>query len=86
MKAKWKVFEQIEVDVKFLDDIPEYWPYMKRYNLPTFQYTARREKVIKNSCCGPKSVERIPDRTQSGRRRCDKIASRRNAGGTNEWR
>ena len=41
IKAKWKVFEQIEVDVKYLDDIPEYWPYMKRYNLPTFQYTAR---------------------------------------------
>ena len=41
MKAKWKVFEQIEVDVKYLDDIPEYWLFMKLHNLPTFQYTAR---------------------------------------------
>jgi transposase len=49
IKAKWRLFEsktlrnevQIDVDTKYLYDIPEYWPQMRRYNLPRFQFTAR---------------------------------------------
>ena len=40
-KMKWKLFQQIDVDVKYLDDIPNYYFPMKRYNLPLYQYTAR---------------------------------------------
>ncbi len=41
IKARWRLFEQVDVDVKYLFDIPEYWPQMKLYNLPKYQYTAR---------------------------------------------
>jgi len=41
VKASWRVFEQLEIDVKYLTDIPEYWPQMKRHDLPRYQYTAR---------------------------------------------
>jgi len=41
IKAKWRLFEQIDIDVKYLFDIPEYWPQMKKHNLPRYQYTAR---------------------------------------------
>jgi len=41
VKAQWRLFEQIDIDTKHLYDIPEYWPQMKRYNLPKYQYTAR---------------------------------------------
>jgi transposase len=41
MKARWRLFEQTEIDVKVLFDIPEYWPQMKRHRLPKYQYTAR---------------------------------------------
>ncbi|MFH1893132.1 MAG: helix-turn-helix domain-containing protein [Candidatus Zixiibacteriota bacterium] len=41
MKARWRLFEQIEIDTKHLYDIPEYFIQMKRHNLPKYQYTAR---------------------------------------------
>jgi transposase len=41
VKAAWKFCEQIDVDTKYLFDIPEYWPQMKRHGLPRYQYTAR---------------------------------------------
>jgi transposase len=41
IKAKWRLFQQIDIDTKHLYDIPEYWIQMKRHNLPSFQYTAR---------------------------------------------
>jgi len=41
VKAQWKAFEQIQVDVKHLDDIPEYWYQMRLSGLPKYQYTAR---------------------------------------------
>jgi transposase len=41
VKAKWRLFEQIDIDTKHLYDIPEYWLPMKRYALPKYQYTAR---------------------------------------------
>lgn len=45
LKAKYRPFELIQVDVKDLEDIPNYWPNIKRYNLPLHQYTARDVKT-----------------------------------------
>ena len=41
VKKKWKLFQQIDVDVKHLNDIPNYFIPMKKFNLPIYQYTAR---------------------------------------------
>jgi hypothetical protein len=41
VKARWRLYEQVDVDTKHLYDIPEYWPQMKRHHLPRYQYTAR---------------------------------------------
>ena len=41
VKAQWKLFEQISMDTKDLDDIPELWPQIKGRRLPKVQYTAR---------------------------------------------
>ncbi len=41
IKRKYKVFEYNQIDVKDLSDIPQYWVYMKRLNLPRYQYTFR---------------------------------------------
>ncbi len=40
-KAKLRVFEKIQIDIKELKDIPNYWPYMRRHKLPKYQFTAR---------------------------------------------
>ena len=36
-----RLFEQIDIDTKDLDDIPELWPQIRRFRLPLVQYTAR---------------------------------------------
>lgn len=41
IKKLWNLFQQICVDVKYLDDIPNYYPYMRLYKLPVYQFTAR---------------------------------------------
>jgi hypothetical protein len=41
IKARWRLFQQTDIDTKHLYDIPEYWIQMKRHHLPLFQYTAR---------------------------------------------
>ena len=41
IKKRWNLFHQIDVDVKFLDDIPSFFLPMKHLNLPIYQYTAR---------------------------------------------
>ncbi|MFC1566462.1 helix-turn-helix domain-containing protein [bacterium] len=41
VKKEYYLFKQICEDTKELDDIPEYWAQMKKYNLPKIQYTAR---------------------------------------------
>jgi transposase len=41
VKLKYKAFEYAQIDVKQLQDIPQYWPYMKRLKLPKYQYTFR---------------------------------------------
>ena len=44
IKAKLKVFEKIQVDIKELTDIPNYYPYFKAQKLPRYQFTARDVK------------------------------------------
>jgi transposase len=41
IKKHWRLFEQIDEDTKYLNDIPEYYPQMMARGLPRFQYTAR---------------------------------------------
>ena len=41
VKKKFYLFQQSCEDTKDLTDIPEYWPQMKRLNLPSVQYTNR---------------------------------------------
>jgi transposase len=41
VKAQWRLFQQLVADTKYLQDIPYYWPQMRRLGLPTFQYTVR---------------------------------------------
>ena len=41
IKAQWRLFQQIDVDTKYLFDIPEYWPQMTKHQLPHYQITAR---------------------------------------------
>ena len=41
IKRKYRVFEYNQIDVKDLSDIPNYWVYMKKLNLPRYQYTFR---------------------------------------------
>jgi hypothetical protein len=41
VKKKFYLFQQSCEDTKDLIDIPEYWPQMKRLNLPLVQYTRR---------------------------------------------
>jgi len=41
VKAQWRLFQQLVADTKYLQDIPYYWPQMRRWGLPQFQYTVR---------------------------------------------
>jgi len=41
VKQQYRPLTHFQMDVKYLDDIPNYWPYMKRFHLPQFQYTIR---------------------------------------------
>ena len=41
VKMKLKPFEVIQVDIKYTDDIPEFFPYYLKYKLPKYQITAR---------------------------------------------
>ena len=43
-KAKLKVFEKIQIDIKDLCDIPNYWKQMRTLKLPRYQFTARDVK------------------------------------------
>ena len=60
-KKKYKAFEKMQVDVKYLDDIPEMYREYKEHKLPRYQFTARcvrtgalfvcyaREKTVTNA-------------------------------------
>lgn len=41
IKKQLKPFEKIQIDVKYLDDIPEFYPEWVVFRLPRYQYTAR---------------------------------------------
>ena len=41
VKAAYVPFTRFQMDVKYLTDIPFYWPQMQRNGLPRFQYTLR---------------------------------------------
>jgi transposase len=41
VKRQWRLFQQIDEDTKYLDDIPEYYFQMMRKGLPKMQFTAR---------------------------------------------
>ena len=41
VKKKWALFQQIDIDVKHLYDIPAFFLPIKSLNLPIYQYTAR---------------------------------------------
>jgi len=43
-KQKLRVFEKIQIDIKDLSDIPNYWAQMKLLKLPRYQFTARDVK------------------------------------------
>ena len=45
IKDKLRPFEKIQVDVKYLDDIPQYFKYYIKHKLPRYQFTARDEKT-----------------------------------------
>ena len=45
IKKKYKAFRQFKMDVKYLNDIPHYWPYLAAMGLPQFQYTISEVRV-----------------------------------------
>src|SRR3990172_8762877 len=55
LKATWALFQQISAETKDLDDIPHYWPPMKRRGVPPVQYTARRgpQRLAVSRLCLP---------------------------------
>jgi len=44
IKMKMKSFQKVQVDVKDLSDIPNYYYFKRAYDLPRYQYTARDVK------------------------------------------
>jgi transposase len=44
IKMKMKVFQKIQIDVKDLIDIPNYYCFKQKFNLPRYQFTARDVK------------------------------------------
>ena len=44
IKMKMRSFQKIQVDVKDLNDIPNYYYFKRVYHLPRYQYTARDVK------------------------------------------
>ena len=45
VKSKYAPFRHLQMDTKYLRDIPNYWPYMKLLGLPEYQYTVRCERL-----------------------------------------
>ncbi len=45
VKAQYKALTRFQTDVKYLNDIPHYWPFMTDLHLPRFQYTTRCVKT-----------------------------------------
>jgi len=45
IKKKYAPFTRFKMDVKFLNDIPHYWPYLMAMGLPGFEYTTVEVRV-----------------------------------------
>jgi transposase len=41
IKAKYPPLRRFQIDVKYLNDLPHYWPYYQSKGFPRFQYTTR---------------------------------------------
>ncbi len=41
LKATWPALRRLQMDTKYLCDIPRYWPHIAALGLPEFQFTAR---------------------------------------------
>ncbi|TCW60819.1 helix-turn-helix domain-containing protein [Treponema sp. J25] len=41
VKRRLKAFEKLQIDIKYLDDIPELYEEYRRHQLPRYQFTAR---------------------------------------------
>lgn len=44
VKAKYKALTHLQMDVKYLWDIPQYWPQIEALGLPKYEYTIRDTK------------------------------------------
>ena len=45
IKKKYAAFTRFKMDVKYLTDIPHYWPYLMAMGLPKYQYTIVEVRV-----------------------------------------
>jgi len=45
VKAKRSSMKHMQMDVKYLTDIPNYWEQLKPLGLPKYQYTVRETKT-----------------------------------------
>ncbi len=45
IKKKYKAFTRFKMDVKYLTDLPHYWPYLTAMGLPKYQYTISEVRV-----------------------------------------
>ena len=45
IKKKYAPFTRFKMDVKFLNDIPHYWPYLMAMGLPKYEYTTVEVRV-----------------------------------------
>lgn len=45
VKARYHALTRVQVDVKYLNDIPHYWTQIKRRGLPGYEYTLRCPKT-----------------------------------------
>lgn len=43
-KARYQAFGHLQMDLKYLTDIPNYWGRLREFKLPRFQYTVRDTK------------------------------------------
>src|SRR5690606_39205515 len=44
VKARYRALTHLQMDVKYLWDIPQYWPQMEALGLPRYEYTIRDTK------------------------------------------
>jgi len=45
VKKKYAAFTRFKMDVKYLTDLPHYWPYLTAMRLPKYQYTISEVRV-----------------------------------------